>query len=577
MTVNNSGAMIGGTAISGAPVTLTNSGTVRGTEGFGVFSTGTFNITNSGSISGVFTGIGTNAVAGGTVVNTGTITGEQSDGINHGETLNLTNSGVITGARFGVGANFATNTIIANNSGTIFGTVVGLRANASGNITNSGTIAGGSGVAIQFGLTGGPASDTLTVLHGARFGGLVDFGFGADTVNFAKASWILDTAKFNAALSTINTGGNPYFVTPNQIVVVDTSSFAAMNRAIMDITGWISSVLPDTPRPVTGTSGAGPTALAPIESLETRFEDVFAAFPRDAMGYAKAPMFKAGSANYGDGNSVWAKTFGGRREQAASATIFGNTTTGYGGAIGYERAITPDVRLGGFAGASTNRTEIAFNQDSTDTDVFFGGLYSRITWGGTYLDLAAIAGVLDNSSVRNVGGGLALQAARSSYDGWFVNPSATLGHSFALEASGATTLTPAVKVRYVGAHFDGYTETGTTANLTIGARDVHAFEERGQLTLATTRDFGSWSRLTMHMTGGVLAQQRSAGATVNLSLLGQNVLAATPDKANTAGAFGSAGFDWQIGNLMVFSAAEFTATDDANRTMSAKGGLRYTW
>ena len=46
------------------------------------------------------------------------------------------------------------------------------------------------------------------------------------------------------------------------------------------------------------------------------------------------------------------------------------------------------------------------------------------------------------------------------------------------------TLTPAVKARYVAAHFEGYSGTRSTVNLTVAGRDVQTFEERAELTLA---------------------------------------------------------------------------------------------
>ena len=87
------------------------------------------------------------------------------------------------------------------------------------NVTNSGTIIGGNGTAIGFGT----GSNSLTVLPGARFGGLVNFGGGADTVNFGAGNWILNTANFDPTQSNVSALGNPYVVTPNKIIVADLS------------------------------------------------------------------------------------------------------------------------------------------------------------------------------------------------------------------------------------------------------------------------------------------------------------------------------------------------------------------
>ena len=62
------------------------------------------------------------------------------------------------------------------------------------------------------------------------------------------------------------------------------------------------------------------------------------------------------------------------------------------------------------------------------------------------------------------------------------------------------------------------------------------------------------NRITLRMTAGALAQQRTAGSTVNIALLGQNFLATTPDQKNVTGVFGGAGFDWQVDRMVLFTA-----------------------
>jgi outer membrane autotransporter protein len=278
---------------------------------------------------------------------------------------------------------------------------------------------------------------------------------------------------------------------------------------------------------------------------------------------------------YADGNAMWAKGFGGQRQQDTSGIFAGSTTTGYGGAVGYERVLNPDLKIGGLLGASANQTKLYQNAGNSSTDTVFGGAYGRFTQGGTFLDLALIGGTLDNSSARPVAGGLALQTATASYGGWFLDPAMTLGHRIEIDQRGFT-ITPAIKARYVAAHFDGYTETGSTANLTIGGRDFQAWEERAEVTLAKTGMIGVVS-VTARVSGGIVGQQRSTAGQVNIALVGQNFLAATPDRGRVAGGYGSAGLDWQIGRATLFAAGEATYANDATRTYAGKGGVRMAW
>lgn len=584
--VINSGTIAGGTfeGIFATIANVTNSGAIIGGGDYGIRADNTATVINSGSILGLNYGIATAISAN--VTNSGSISGTGETGI-YATTTAVTNSGSISGGNYGIQGNtttvtnsgsitgtgatgiYAATTATVTNSGTIAG-VQGIFA-ATGNVTNSGTIIGTGGTAIFF--AGGGIS-SLTVLPGARFGGVVNFGGGADKVTFGAGNWVLNTASFDAALSTVTTSGTPYVVTPNQIIVADLSGFGVMNRAVMDITGWIASVLPDTPvfEPV---QGGAANAFAAIEAAAPRFDHTFGTVS-EAMAFAPTtPVFKGGLVTDRDGNSVWAKGFGGRREQTTDGSFIGGVTIGYGGAFGYDRQITPDTKLGGFIGGSTNETRLDLNAGRFDTDTLFGGLYARSFFGATFLDLALIGGKLNNKSKRNIGGGLALETASASYDGWFVNPSLALGHRFAFD--NGYTITPALKVRYVAAQFGGYTETGSSANLTIGDRNMQAVEERAEVTLANTHTFGNGSRLGVRVTGGMLAQQRTGDATVNIALVGQNFIAATPDKQNVFGLYGGAGLDWQLGRMALFASGEVTGMNDNVITFTGKGGVRVVW
>ncbi|MFZ5714528.1 MAG: autotransporter outer membrane beta-barrel domain-containing protein [Bradyrhizobium sp.] len=572
--VTNSGSILNngfGPAISGTVAKVTNSGIIIAVDGAAV-SASNVTVTNSGLIRGYWEGIGSQYA---TVTNSGTIIGEHSAGVQASFDVIVTNSGAITGSGAGIRTfNGSINTV---NFGTITGkgpSGIGILSGTTGTVVNSGTIIGEGGTAIQFGATTPAQSDSLTVLPGARFGGVVDFTGGADTVTFGLGSWILNTANFDKTLSTVTTAGNPYVVTSNQIIVADLSSFGAQNRAIMDITGWIGSVLPDAP--VFATGAATASAFAAPEPAASPF-DAFASFPSGALGYAPTPAFKGASTNYGDGNVVWAKAFGGQRLQDNSGALIGGTTTGYGGAVGYERLISSDLRLGMLAGGSSNKTNLYFNAGSTSTDAVFGGAYGRKTWGGTFLDLSVIGGSLDNSSVRNIGGGLAFATATASYGGWFVNPALMFGRRLDVDGRGFT-VTPAVKVRYVAARFGGYAETGAgAANLSAAGRDFQAWEERAEITFANTRTLANGNRVTTRVAAGALAQQRSAGGLLDVVLLGQNFIVATPERSSVAGGYSSAGVDWQMGRLTLFAAGEATYTSDVSRTYSGKAGARVSW
>lgn len=541
---------------------VNNYGSIAGL-GAGISAPGAMTVTNSGTIKG-----GTAGVAGGetTVVNFGSIVATDDVGI-YGTRANIKNYGTVTGGTTGIVA--GTNAVVVN-SGTVSGGWFGVLSNGSAEVTNSGTIIGGNGTALKFNAEGAALADSLTVLPGARFGGLVDFGGGADRVTFGPGSWILNTANFDAAHSKVSTGGNPYLITPNRIVVADLSGFGAMNRTVLDITGWMSSMLPDAPafEAVAG----GSNALAAIEQAAPRLDHT--SNMTQASAFAPTPAFQGGAVSDRDGNTMFAKSFGGRREQQSGAGFIGSLADGYGGALGYERRIAPDIRLGAFLGGSSSKTQLYLDAGSIDTGATFAGVYARRSLGATFLDLALIGGKLDNNSRRNIGGGLAFETARANYGGWFVDPTLALGHRFAAPDGGS--ISPVLKLRYVGARFDGYSESGSSANLGVAGRVMQAFEERAELAYAKARLLGD-GQLTLRVSAGALAQQLAGGSTLNLVLLGQDLVAAAPGRGSLAGLYAGAGVDWQFGRVAVSASSEATAMNDGTRSIGGKGGLHIAW
>ncbi|MBH5396839.1 autotransporter domain-containing protein [Bradyrhizobium sp. CNPSo 4010] len=566
-TVTNSGNISGSTSGVFATTTanVVNSGTISAST-YGVFAT-TANVTNTGTISAA-AGAGVGAVTA-NVSNSGTIAGD-SVGIAGILAANVTNTGTVSGGVYGIRS--ATTTV--TNSGTITGNV-GIDSTLFGggiaNVSNSGTIIGTGGTALQFSGN----DDTLTLLPGSRILGAIDMGGGADVVNFIAGrdtSWLITLNNFTGTINGF--GDAPFVIRGNQIATLDPTPFAMADRTLMDFTRSISGILGSLGG--TGAAQNGPlaSAFAPDDSIAQRV-DAFASIP--ALAYAgDAILFKSPTVVTADGRSVWARGFAGEHTQQADGALLHSTTTFAGGAVGFDLLAQPDLRLGAFVGGGQSVLSLDVDAGNTRTDTGFGGLYGRYAFTSfgapSTLEVALHGGSGTSAVSRTVNSNLGVEVATASYNSSYVSPEAKYSVNVPLWSQ--YTLTPSFGLRYVAGFFDGYTETGATAPLTVAARTIQNIEQRGEVKLTRATPVGPDLLLT-NVYVGALGIERLGDTTVNTVLLGANLPFVTPGKNNVAGVLGGGGFEWRTRKgVSFFGAGEAIGMSDSGTVVSARGGLR---
>ncbi len=595
-------ATVFGTAVGGGDAATINSGnvTVDGTlitSPFALPSEGAVAFSASGSNTGILTIAG---FGNATTVNSGrvSVTGFDNIGIwtttNTGNATTI-NSGTISvvgtdvgvpsvcngscGSSIGIQTNAFNGNVTVINSGTVSVSGpnnIGILLSSSGSslLVNSGTISAPGGIAVQFANPLDPA--TLTLLPGSFIVGAINMIGAGDTVNVNAGNQNLT---FNTLAGVTVTGNVPFIVSGNRIVSVDPTGFAVTDRSLMDFTRAVSATLGGRASDAAASGGAGTGSalgFAAYDDLASRFDDAFA----QVMGYAKAPdnavVFKNPTMTSPDGTTVWAKGFYGRRTQQADGPVLRNVTNFYGGAIGADRLVRPDWRLGGFVGGGAINTSIDLNSGGGASDIVFAGLYGRKDFGPAFVDFALLGGHTGNRTTRNINNNLlanGLEIATASFGGWFFSPEIAAGYRY--DFIPGWTLTPAARLRYLVANYDGFTETGSTANLTAGDRTLQNAEERADLTLTRTL-LSDAGRFQLGLTAGVLGQQRTGSGNVNAILLGQALAFATPGKSSIGGGYAGASLDWRTrSGVSLFAAAEYTAMSDSSNTVTGKAGLRY--
>jgi len=602
-TTINSGANTGGifTQANGAGgnSTTTNSGTDTGNiftqaNGAGGNSTTTNSGTNTGNIFTQANGAGGNS----TTINSGTNNAgifTQANGA--GGIATTTNSGtnsnggILTQAN-GAGGNAVTNNsgtnngfiltqafgggnAVTNNSGTINGSVeLFALGGGTSSVTNSGRIINFAGIAIQF--VGGP--DTLTLLPGSFIVGGIQLVGTADTVNVRAGNQNLTFVSLAGATVT---GTVPFVVSGNRIASIDPTPFGLADKNLMDFTRAVSSILGSIGDTTSASSGPAASNAFAAETGSNRVGDAFASIPALAYAGSDTMAFKNPTMVYADGRSVWARGFAGERFQQADDANLRARNLFEGGAIGADLLARPDLRIGIFAGGGHSELSLDLNAGSTRTDTVFGGIYGRYAFSSfgaaSFLDFALHGGGSSNGVTRgNINNNLlagGLETATASYNSSYASPELTYGVKLPLWTD--YTLTPSLRLRYVAGTFGGYTETGSTANLTVASRTIQDFEQRGEVKLTHTTAFTPKDALLTSVNVGVLGIERAGDTTVNTVLLGQGLPFVTPGKSTVAGVFGGLGMEWRTrSGVSFFGAAEYTAMSDQANLIVGRGGIK---
>lgn len=562
----------GGVSSRVATTKIDNSGIIdvvpkggAGVFAFGTLADASLALTNSGTIGGIY-GVHSQVTTT-TIDNSGTIAGKYlagygiyADSTATNASLALTNSGKITG-RFGVYSQVATTTI--DNSGTIAGRQYGIYADSLLTLTNTGLISGGT-AAVLLNKDG----NSLGLDKGARFDGVIDYaGTTGNTTRFGHGSWILDVANYDAADNTIVTGGSAYVVKGNQIIVADGSAVQAGARGALDITRSLSGLASDalslssSSLPVASSSG-GALAYAGDNAVDRAFTS--AALTGSGQENALSG-FSNGAVGDAAGNIVWSRVLAGRSVASQDAASAASRMNFVGAAFGGDHRFSDTLRLGGFFGLADSRTDTD-GDSSLKSKWYYAGLYGSWSPGAAFVEGNVTGGYAKNRSERMVTNGLATETAIGEYGSTFVSPELALGYRVALQPG--VSLTPQLRVRYLGVDAEGYGETGSSADMTVSSHYTGFLEERALAKLQFDNE--RWGLFT---TLGVVALQRVQGSGTDVSLLG--IASTVPEgDTNLFGVSFGLGGNWKMtDSVSLYGAVNGTALNN-NASIDTNVGVK---
>jgi uncharacterized protein with beta-barrel porin domain len=569
-TAINSGTSTGvGAAANIGNATATNSGTSIGGVSASTVVSGNATVTNSGTTSSQLVAT-TGGVGNATVTNSGT------------------NFGAIIATTGGMGG--GSGDALVNNSGrNIGGTIAVFTTGLVGNATviNSGLAQADINPKTMLPFDAIEVvsffnNATLTNIVGGRvFGGIVVDG-ATQNINYVGGNW-LQSISLGSGSTAINSGGAPFVAVPTatgiQIAVLDPTAFALADRSLVSFTGQIGEMLQG--RFDGMSTGAGGSALgfagAPSSPVADQAQAAFGSIPSVAMSYASDARSVIGkvpkaAAPYYD-TTIWASGFGGERKQHADGSILPTTDIAYGGAMGVDRILGGNLRLGAFVGAGASSEKVELDVQKLDATYVFGGVYGRFDWISQYFDFSLYGGGIDNKSTRGIANNTVpggFENASASYGGWFISPEVIYGYRIPFKA---ITATPRLRLRYVGGWLDGFSETGSMQNLSVGRRAINDLEERAEVELSTVT--GAFKAT---VTAGVIGLERLGNPTINTVLLAQNLSFTTPGQKATVGGVLGMGLQYRpMPNVKLFVAGEGTAMSDRSDSWAATGGAQVSF
>ncbi len=285
-----------------------------------------------------------------------------------------------------------------------------------------------------------------------------------------------------------------------------------------------------------------------------------------------------GAAEFGylnrDGNgsptNVWVQGIGLTSSYGADGILTDYDFDLVGVAAGFDGIYADGLTLGvlgGYYHGDLDSDSAFTSSYNNDTENWFAGVYGRKTIDKHFIGFGLNGGFQNVDQSRFVNDNLALTNgqtlgnawANSSYDSWFINPEIAVGTE--VHQYNGWSIVPTARARYAIQFIDGYSETGSNANATVGSQQVQIAE--GRLELAASKVFQTGHA---RVYGGYLARGSFGDDAVGVNLVGQDILVPTgEDTFQSVGYLGSqmvfnitSGLGLQVGSQFAFG-SDFTS------------------
>jgi hypothetical protein len=242
-------------------------------------------------------------------------------------------------------------------------------------------------------------------------------------------------------------------------------------------------------------------------------------------------------------------------------------------------AVGADTRFGSTiaAGALLSYSQSVASFTAGDTlasRTGVAGFYGTYHAGVLDVGFSMLGGVQAHESSRRIATAGGFETARGSFGGVFAAPGASA--ALPLASIGGTAVALRASATYVVGVTSGYTETGSSSNLTIGPRPITSLDARLGLEARHAIVAGSLAGEGV-VRAGVFGLMNGGGASVPVTLFGQTVNVATTP-SSVYGVYAGAGAVANLSETIRFELnADTAARTDGSLSLSLRGGVSGTF
>lgn len=345
-----------------------------------------------------------------------------------------------------VGATIVTANLYGSGVLTNEGSITSLSVVGGYKVVNTGRIGVRGAASVTFSGT----NSTLVMAENGSIEGLVDFGGASNALDLSQqdGSTTLEVANLSSIV-----GGKDYVLQGDKLYMVESraSGSGTLGLGTGQAVTALNSVLDSA---LSGAMTNGLNSNAPM---------AYMAAP--SLGAAADATLGAATAKAQPSGRVWATAIGGGSAGPDLSNMFGGVV------VGSHASLNQNLQVGLLGSYIQSATKTDGDHDLNASSFMFGP-YGRAKLGNITVDFSLVGGIAGNETARTINS----DVAKANFLSAFVAPS--LGVEIPVLITGGTDIALTASASYIAGIAAGYTETGSSQDLTVGEQTLGQLDTR---------------------------------------------------------------------------------------------------